>query len=76
MQNMTHYEHPRVEGCSDGGCILKRPVGMHTNGGCRCISTQMTKIQTIHTKATIDYLRKLLNEKDTEIEELKKQLGK
>lgn len=23
-------------GCSDGGCIIKRPVGMHTNGGCHC----------------------------------------
>ncbi len=23
-------------GCSDGSCIIKRPKGMHTNGGCRC----------------------------------------
>lgn len=23
-------------GCSDGGCILKRPVGMVTNGRCTC----------------------------------------
>ncbi|KAF1064906.1 hypothetical protein [Burkholderia gladioli] len=23
-------------GCSDGGCVIKRPAGMHTNGGCRC----------------------------------------
>jgi hypothetical protein len=25
-----------VGGCSDGGCVIKRPKGMHTNGGCRC----------------------------------------
>lgn len=24
-------------GCSDGGCHVKRPVGMHTNGGCHCL---------------------------------------
>lgn len=23
-------------GCSDGGCLVKRPGGMHTNGGCKC----------------------------------------
>lgn len=22
--------------CGDGNCIIKKPVGMHTNGGCRC----------------------------------------
>lgn len=24
-------------GCSDGGCIVVKPKGMHTNGGCRCL---------------------------------------
>lgn len=23
-------------GCGDGGCTIKQPTGMHTNGGCRC----------------------------------------
>jgi hypothetical protein len=23
-------------GCTDGGCVVQRPTGMHTNGGCRC----------------------------------------
>lgn len=23
-------------GCFDGGCLVKRPKGMHTNGGCKC----------------------------------------
>lgn len=22
--------------CGDGGCLVKKPVGMHTNGGCKC----------------------------------------
>ena len=25
-----------IGGCSDGYCVIKRPVGMQTNGGCRC----------------------------------------
>lgn len=24
-------------GCLDGGCVFKKPVGMHTNGGCKCL---------------------------------------
>ena len=23
-------------GCSDGGCVIHKPTGMHTNGGCHC----------------------------------------
>lgn len=26
----------KIGGCSDGGCMIDRPKGMHTNGGCRC----------------------------------------
>ena len=25
------------DGCGDGNCVIKKPVGMHTNGGCRCL---------------------------------------
>lgn len=25
-----------IGGCGDGGCIIVKPKGMHTNGGCRC----------------------------------------
>lgn len=25
-----------VTGCTDGGCMIRTPQGMHTNGGCRC----------------------------------------
>lgn len=27
--------------CGDGGCLVKTPVGMHTNGGCRCWTDRM-----------------------------------
>ena len=26
----------QVGGCGDGSCAVKRPTGLHTNGGCRC----------------------------------------
>lgn len=69
---MSQYEHPSVIGCSNGDCILKSPQGMHTNSTCTCISRHMTQTQVIHTKATIHYLRKLLKERDLELEVLKK----
>ncbi len=24
------------DGCGDNSCLIKKPVGMATNGGCRC----------------------------------------
>lgn len=24
-------------GCHDGYCVIKKPKGMHTNGGCQCL---------------------------------------
>lgn len=30
-----------VQGCSDGGCMIRTPTGMHTNGGCRCARDTM-----------------------------------
>src|SRR6266404_1628374 len=29
-------ERKMLEGCSDGNCVILKPAGMHTNGGCRC----------------------------------------
>lgn len=31
-----------IGGCSDGYCVVERPKGMHTNGGCRCGTNRMT----------------------------------
>jgi len=27
-----------IGGCGDGNCVIERPKGQHTNGGCRCYS--------------------------------------
>ena len=36
-----------IGGCSDGDCLVKRPTGMHTNGGCRCWRDHMTAQRTM-----------------------------
>ena|GEM_PF-2372040 len=30
-----------LDGCTDGGCVISPPKGMHTNGGCRCVRNSM-----------------------------------
>lgn len=30
-------------GCSDGNCVIYKPEGMHTNGGCKCGTKYDTK---------------------------------
>lgn len=27
-----------INGCGDGNCLIRKPVGMHTNGGCKCLA--------------------------------------
>lgn len=27
------------EGCGAGSCLVRRPIGQHTNGGCTCAQT-------------------------------------
>ncbi len=31
-------EYSEIHGCGDGNCIWRIPTGMHTNGGCKCLS--------------------------------------
>ena len=31
------YLFKGISGCTDGNCIVKKPTGMHTNGGCKCL---------------------------------------
>jgi hypothetical protein len=31
----------RIGGCTDGGCVIVKPRGMHTNGGCKCPRDQI-----------------------------------
>ncbi|MFQ0815760.1 hypothetical protein AVM02_07560 [Brucella anthropi] len=30
-----------IGGCGDGNCVVVRPKGQHTNGGCRCFQDRM-----------------------------------
>ena len=36
QKEMDELHRWAMHGCSDGGCQIERPKGMHTNGGCRC----------------------------------------
>jgi hypothetical protein len=47
-----------IGGCSDGGCVIVRPKGMHTNGGCRCTRDYVKMQQfTFATKRLCEKLR-------------------
>ncbi|MBU9262014.1 hypothetical protein [Burkholderia multivorans] len=35
-----------LQSCGDGGCVIRKPKGMHTNGGCRCYRDSM-KMQRV-----------------------------
>lgn len=48
----------RIGSCGDGGCLVERPVGMHTNGGCRCWTNKMTAQRVM---AAAQRLRSALN---------------
>lgn len=37
-----------IGGCMDGHCLVVRPTGMHTNGGCRCWKDAMTMQRVLH----------------------------
>lgn len=52
--------------CGDGNCVVKRPVGMHTNGGCRC-STDRYKAQRVMFAAS--RLRRAIDAALTESQE-------
>lgn len=45
-----------IGGCGDGGCIIHRPGGMHTNGGCRCaMTTDRERQRGIQRLLTVAY---------------------
>jgi hypothetical protein len=58
-----------VQGCTDGGCMIRAPGGMHTNGGCRChrdsMKTQRVLYAAKQLRAAIASLTKTADgEKD------------
>lgn len=37
LNRYTDAQKAMRDGCGDGNCVVKKPRGMHTNGGCRCL---------------------------------------
>lgn len=56
---MTSKEIAAKYGCTDGGCILGHPGGMHTNGGCHCLNDLSPK-DRVKIRAAIWEMRKAL----------------
>lgn len=51
----------KLDGCGDGGCVIRRPSGMHTNGGCHCYENSFRMRQVIgHRKLLIEAIEKLV----------------
>ena len=48
-------------GCGDGGCVVERPTGMHTNGGCRCLQ-ELPPNKRLRVRLMLERLRKELAE--------------
>lgn len=40
-------------GCGDGGCQIRKPTGMHTNGGCQC-SPKQFQVALLHLAEQLD----------------------
>lgn len=38
----------QIGGCTNSGCYVVEPKGMHTNGGCKCLSDRMTATRVVH----------------------------
>lgn len=52
-----HNAMKHIGGCTDGNCLIMRPVGMHTNGGCRCYDRPTMEIRRVLMYASILYTR-------------------
>lgn len=77
MTDTSNLYAPGVTGCSDGGCILSPPQGIHTNGGCRCAVKLRMAAGDIgwDVEKTIYYLRRVVKTLEAKVEELERQLA-
>ena len=60
-----------IGGCHDGYCVIKKPQGMHTNGGCNCLEDMK-----LHERSRVGGLLKYGQEMADRIEELEAKLAK
>jgi len=54
--------------CGDNSCLLDKPTGMATNGGCRCINRNMTTGETLRVKQFIHRERQRMAELEKQLE--------
>lgn len=55
----------KTGGCTDGGCIIVRPVGMHTNGGCKCYRNNLKMQRLAHAHLVlVKAIRAALSKKE------------
>ena len=43
--------------CGDNSCLLDKPSGQGTNGGCRCINSRMTTSEILRVRKYIHRLK-------------------
>jgi len=48
-----------MSGCSDHNCVIEKPTGMGTNGGCNCL-TNMSRGQLKQLQSRINHLKSLI----------------
>ncbi len=65
-------ERRMLDGCSDGNCVIVKPVGMHTNGGCRCFRTPENIAQF---RTELAAMKLQVGELQKEVESRKRQLS-
>lgn len=44
-----------IGGCTDGACMVVKPKGMHTNGGCKCLTSKLTATRVV--RAYMDFVK-------------------
>ncbi len=64
---MTSKQIAAKYGCGDGGCVMGHPGGMHTNGGCNCL-TDLRPAERVKVRMGIMELRKALKEYEALLE--------
>lgn len=56
MMTVSDFLFRGFKPCGDGNCIIKRPSGIHTNGGCRRLAS-MTRSQLARLQGRIQAIR-------------------
>jgi hypothetical protein len=69
QQALDDYETgvQKIGGCFDGNCVVVKPKGMHTNGGCTCLKNDIRMKQLANVaNRLVNTLRARLAQSDQE----------